>query len=289
MARMSEDDLLTQLQRQEEDAAQFVSGGLGNARAKAQREYFRMPYGTEEEGWSTVVTSDVQDTIEGLLPDLLDIFTSTDEAVVFEPQQQQDVAGAEQATAACNYVFYKANNGFLTLYTAFKDALLNINGAIMWRKETRKTRTAIPVNNATPEMIVMALQQAGEGAEIEAAEEAPPEPPPPMQPGPPQGPQAGPGAPQGMPGMPPPGMGPNGPPRPAMPPPQGMPPGGPPPMAQTPVAGAMPPPMLPPPGPRFNVRISKVDEKTSVKVEAFSPEDLLIQRNWCSPLLQDCP
>src|SRR3979490_392028 len=99
MARMDDDDLLSQLQRQEEDAAQFIFGGLGNARQRAQREYFRLPYGTEEEGWSSIVTRDVQDTGEGLLPDLLDIFTSTDEAVVFEPQQAKDVDGAEQATA----------------------------------------------------------------------------------------------------------------------------------------------------------------------------------------------
>ena len=336
MAKMDDDTLLQHLQRLEDDAATFAGTGLEMARQRAQREYFRMPYGTEEEGWSNIVTSDVQDTVEGILPDLLDIFTGSDEAVVFEPQEEKDVQGAQQATDACNYVFYKSNNGFLVLYTAFKDALLEQNCAVMWRKHTEKVRTIVPVNNATPEMLAMALQQAGKGAEIEAAEEVPPPPPPQMPPPgpgpqamppqgpgpqamppqgpgpqamPPQGPPGGPMGPPGMggpgprpmmppggPGMPPPGMG--GPPpgmRPPGMPPPGMPPGGPP-GQQTPVAqaaGQMAPPMPPvpliPPGPLFNARICKIEEKTSVRVEAFAPDDLLIQRTWTSPLLQDCP
>jgi hypothetical protein len=55
-------------------------------------------------------------------------------------------------------------------------------------------------------------------------------------------------------------------------------------MAQAAMLAAMPPPE-----PTFNVRISKVEDKTTIKVEAFDPDDLLIQREWTSPLLQDCP
>ena len=60
------------------------------------KEYFRMPYGTEAEGWSSIVTSDVQDTVEWILPALLKIFTSTDRAVSFDPVRAEDVDGAER-------------------------------------------------------------------------------------------------------------------------------------------------------------------------------------------------
>ena len=117
MAKMTGDTLLKHLQSNEDDAAQYVEA-IGASRLASMREYYREPYpgDAELDGWSQIVTSEVQDTVEWILPELLDVFTTSDEAVVFEPSKQEDVAGAEQATDACNYVFYKQNNGFLTLY-----------------------------------------------------------------------------------------------------------------------------------------------------------------------------
>jgi len=47
------------------------------------------------EGRSKAVSSDVADTIEGLMPTLMDIFRSGDEVVWFEPVGPEDVAAAE--------------------------------------------------------------------------------------------------------------------------------------------------------------------------------------------------
>ena len=132
MKRMDDEQLLSHLKGLEDEASAFAWGELGAAREKGMREYYRQPYGNEEEGLSGIVTSEVQDTIEWILPELLDIFVSSDQAVVFEPSSQEDVQGAEQATDAVNHVFHKQNNGFLVLYTAFKDALQVKNCALMW-------------------------------------------------------------------------------------------------------------------------------------------------------------
>jgi hypothetical protein len=236
MAKMDDDTLLSHLQKEEEAAADYVWGALSAERLKAMREYHREPYGNEEEGWSTIVTSEVQDTIEWLLPDLLDVFVSTDKAVVFEPTRAQDVAGAEQATDACNYVFYKQNNGFLVLYTALKDALMVKNCAVMWRKEEKRTKSVLPVQNATPEMLAMVLAQHEE-AEIESASEV-------QQPIMDQ-----------MTGQP------------AVDPLTGQP------MVQT----------------LINARISYIEKRKTIKIEAFPPENLLVRRDWTQPLLDDCP
>lgn len=166
MPRMSEDDLLKHLQINEDDAAQYTDM-LGAFRRASLAEYYRDPYGNEEEGWSQIVTSEVQDTVEWILPELLDIFTTSDEAVVFEPTRAEDVQGAEQATDTCNYVFHKQNNGFLTLYTAFKDALTVKNCAVMWRTETVEERHTKQTQGVTPE--ILALIHAEDGLEIEAA------------------------------------------------------------------------------------------------------------------------
>ena len=228
--KMTEDDLLALLQRKEDDAAHYVHGQLGQERETALREYYRMPYGNEEDdGWSKVVSSDVSDSVEWILPALLKTFTSTDKAVSFEPTTAKDVQGAEQATDACNYVFYKQNNGFLVLYTAIKDMLTVRNCAVMWRKETKETVSSIPFKGATQEMLAMLMQE--QDAEIEAVNQVPM-------------------------------MGQDG----------------------QPVLDQMGQPVI-----AYDGRLKKTEKRTICKVEAFSPEDLLVDREWTSPLLQECP
>ena len=159
MAKLDDEALLSILQEKEDDAGHYVYGTLSTEREALKREYYRKPYGNEEDGWSQIVASDTQDTVEWILPALLKTFSSTDKAVSFEPTRQSDVQGAEQATEACNYVFYKQNNGFLILYTAFKDALMVRNSATMWRKETQEVVETMPFKQATPEMLAMLLQE----------------------------------------------------------------------------------------------------------------------------------
>jgi hypothetical protein len=158
-------ELLALLQGLEEDSSQYTFGTLRAQRDRAVKDYFQRPYGNEEEGWSQIVTSDVQDTIEWMMPALLEKFVSSDDAVVFDPSRASDAEGAEQATDACNYVFYKQNNGFLILYTAFKDALQVKNCAINWRKETKEVVEKLPLRGVPAEMIAYHLSQGWEQKE----------------------------------------------------------------------------------------------------------------------------
>jgi len=227
--KLDDEELLEMLRRKEDAASSYVHGALAQEREQGLREYYRMPYGNEEEGWSQIVASDIQDTVEWVLPDLLDIFSSTDKAVEFEPNRAQDVKGAEQATDGCNYVFYKQNNGFLVLYMAIKDMLTVRNCAIHWRPQDLETVSSVPFKDATPEMLAVMLQP---GDEIESAEQYP---------------------------------------------------------AQGPQGEQIADPMTGAPVVLTKGRIKRVEKKRIVKVEAFSPNDLLVERDWTSPLLHDCP
>jgi hypothetical protein len=219
--KLTDEDILNILNQKEQEASAYVNGQLGTERELAMRQYHRMPYGNEEEGWSQIVASDIQDTVEWILPSLLKTFSSTDKAVSFEPTKANDVEGAEQATDACNYVFYKQNNGFLVLYTAIKDMLIARNCAVMWRKETIETVSSMPFKGATSEMLAMLMQE--EDAEIQEIKE------------------------------------------------------------ET-IVDEMGMPVQ-----AFSGRMKKTEKKTICKVEAFSPQDLLVDRTWTSPLLADCP
>jgi hypothetical protein len=89
------------------------------------------------EGRSRAVSTDVADTIEGLMPSLMEIFCTGDEVVRFEPVGPEDVAAAEQETDYVNHVFMQANPGFLILYSFIKDALLSKVGVVKVWWETR--------------------------------------------------------------------------------------------------------------------------------------------------------
>jgi hypothetical protein len=176
MTKMDESDLLRFLEAEAAAAYHHVSGTIAAEREQGLRAYMREPYGTESEGRSQVVASDVFDAVEGMLPDLIEVFASTDKAVVFEPVGPEDVAGAEQATNACNHVFYKQNNGFLILYTAAKDALLMKTGAVKWYWDYKDTPTFTTYRDVS-EMQLAAFLSTNPKAEVLSKEEAetPPE------------------------------------------------------------------------------------------------------------------
>ena len=108
----------------------YLGGNLTQQRQKSLEYYLGEKLGNEIEGRSQVVSTDVADTIETILPNLLRIFTASDQVVKCEPVKAEDVPLAEQATNYLNYIFYKDNPGFNILYTWFKDALLEKNGIV---------------------------------------------------------------------------------------------------------------------------------------------------------------
>lgn len=118
-------------------------GSLSEARANEFNYYYGKPFGNEMEGESQVVSTDVADTIEGILPIILNIFTASDDVVRFDPNGPEDEEMAAQQTETANYVFYRQNNGFLVLYEWFKDALIQKNGIVKywWEEKTSRDKS----------------------------------------------------------------------------------------------------------------------------------------------------
>ncbi len=93
-----------------------------------------------QDGQSSAVSSDVADTIEGLLPQLMEIFAGTEETIRFNPVGPEDVESAQQETDYINHVLMQRNPGFLVLYSFIKDALLSKVGIVkVWWEENEET------------------------------------------------------------------------------------------------------------------------------------------------------
>jgi len=130
MAKVTELELRGIINQEINNSLGYMGGNLSSSRKKSLEYYMGEPLGTEIDGRSQVVSTDVADTVETILPNLLRIFTASDQVVKCEPVKSEDVPLAEQATNYINYIFNKDNNGFSILYTWFKDALIEKNGIV---------------------------------------------------------------------------------------------------------------------------------------------------------------
>ena len=136
----SEKDILAVLGREIHNASGFIGGELVSRRKKSLEYYLGMPLGNEQEGRSQVVSNDVLDTVESLMPSLMRIFTAGDNVFSCEGVGPEDDEMARQCSDYLNYIFYKENNGFLALYSAFKDALIQKNGILkVYWDDSQKT------------------------------------------------------------------------------------------------------------------------------------------------------
>jgi hypothetical protein len=166
MAYEDRRDLVAIIEQQMSQAIGHMDGQLSESRATEFKYYYGAPFGNEVEGESQVVSTDVADTVEGILPSILRIFTSSDDAVRFDPNGPEDEEQAAQQTEVANYIFYRQNNGFLILYEWFKDALIQKNGIVKYWWEEDKDRSKESYEGLTDGEYQMLLD--GDGlAEIE--------------------------------------------------------------------------------------------------------------------------
>ncbi len=81
-------------------------------------------YGDSGDGLSTVVSRDVMESIESMMPPLLRPFVAGEQVVSFDPVDDSDVKAAKQATEYVNHVFRRHNNVLEVAQSALKDGLL---------------------------------------------------------------------------------------------------------------------------------------------------------------------
>lgn len=151
--------------------ATMMSGTLTEERTRAMDYYLGemsedMP---AEPGRSKAVSTDVADVIEGLMPQLMDIFAGSDEVVRFEPVGPDDEDAAAQETDYINHVFMQENEGFMVLYAFIKDALLSKTGLVKvwWEESEQEERdTFYDLTEAQFDALLEAIEQSDGALEI---------------------------------------------------------------------------------------------------------------------------
>jgi hypothetical protein len=170
--KLTTDELRVLVSRQITQASS--STAISAERSDLFDAYMGEPYAEDADipkGKSYVVSTDVSDTIEWIMPELMEIFTSGDKVVSFEPLGPDDEERAEQETDVVNHVFMRQNDGFLILYSMLKDGLVQKNGYVKrwWDKRTKVN--VEEYDGLAPEDVLQLEQQwAQYGAEVEILE-----------------------------------------------------------------------------------------------------------------------
>lgn len=124
MAKMDDKTFQSLVNDHMVDAVNYYDTEYAMDRAETLDYYLGEPFGNEVENRSQVVATEVSDTIEYIMPQLMKVFQSSDHFARFIAREPEDVKAAEQATDLVNYVINNDNNGFVNIYNWFKDALL---------------------------------------------------------------------------------------------------------------------------------------------------------------------
>lgn len=129
---LSDEEILSLVRSEEKNSIGLgdESSDLSKQRTKALDYYKGVmdDLNPSDNSTSRVVSRDVFEVVEGALPELIDIFTSTENAMEFTPFGEDDVDAAKQETDVINQVFYQENDGFMILYDFLKDGLLSKTG-----------------------------------------------------------------------------------------------------------------------------------------------------------------
>tara|TARA_R110000744_G_C19370310_1_gene562416 strand:+ start:2485 stop:4611 length:2127 start_codon:yes stop_codon:yes gene_type:complete len=106
------------------------SDSINANRQDALASYLGQPNGKETEGKSSVVSTDVADAIEWIMPEIVKAFTQNNEVVTFDATSSNDELQAEMESKFVYDTLMKDNNGFIIIHQFIKDALMQKNGFI---------------------------------------------------------------------------------------------------------------------------------------------------------------
>jgi hypothetical protein len=164
-------ELLAVITSHRRDSLGCDSSELSQQRADALDHYHGRPYGNEIDGRSQVVSKDLSEAVDWMMPGVLNVFMMSGNIAEFDPQNQDDEKLAQQESDVINKVFMQDNNGFMVLHDAIKDALLLKNGYIkhMWEESEESQTTSY--TGLTIQDVEQLLQYDGGEVEILGQEE----------------------------------------------------------------------------------------------------------------------
>lgn len=125
----------------EKDALSYCGEGskIQQNRSLFLDYYNQLPYGDEVDGQSKIVTAEVYETVEGMIPQLMRLLLQNRNIGKFTANSEQYDTEAEQKTAHTNYVFSRKHNATRIVSNMLKDGLLQYTGWVkVYQDQSKK-------------------------------------------------------------------------------------------------------------------------------------------------------
>lgn len=166
MARLTDDEVRAIVGARLTAALTNQGSELSKDRELAMDFYYGRPMGNEIAGRAQVVSKDLMDTVEWMMPSLMRIFCTMD-SVQFDPVSPDDEELAKQETGYVRHVLWKKNPGFMILYEWIKTFLLQKVGYVKyWWEESEKVSFR-RYTGLTDDGLAMLIQDLEQNAEVE--------------------------------------------------------------------------------------------------------------------------
>ncbi len=152
------DDLKSMLLYEIAHAEEWNSADNNDDRAKAI-DYYNgdmSQYLASKKGRSKVVSRDVADTVDWMMPGLMRLFTLNDHTATYSPAGRAPLQWAHEATVYANYVFNNLNFGYQIIYEGTFDSLLYGDAIVKtWWDDTEECEYEVYVGMTANEYDVL--------------------------------------------------------------------------------------------------------------------------------------
>ncbi len=124
MKPMDERRLVSILKQEEADASSYYTSELAHKQSEFLDRYQGKPYGDEVEGMPKVVSQDVEDTVNSVMPHIMRMFLNPEDLISVEDDLANNIELEKQASRYLEHVFFKENDGKTALHDFVFDGLL---------------------------------------------------------------------------------------------------------------------------------------------------------------------
>lgn len=142
-------------------AIDYVDLEIGEDRAESTDLYNAKYEGDVDQGRSQVVSHDVRDTVQQILPGLMRTFFGSKRVLSFAPRSAEDRLMAEQCSEYINYIVTEESDAFNTFYSAFKDALIRRSGILKYYWEEKEEVSTSKYSGLDEQQLQILVGQEG--------------------------------------------------------------------------------------------------------------------------------
>ncbi len=139
---ITKDELSSVVDRQIRTSVGFYDSKLSREREDVLDYYNGVKPKPSHAGNSKYVSLDVFDAVESMKAILLETFAAGSRIVTFEPQGEDDVQMAQQATEYCDFVLFRQNDGYQIFSDVIQDGLTSRAGVakIYWDERVEEVQ-----------------------------------------------------------------------------------------------------------------------------------------------------